>query len=212
MTTPAPIATTPADAQPPAPPSRVELPQLEGEPSASYHALTTLAAKPPAQRNNSELARQVGTSRNTVQKYSKRWRWPERLDAYDRARAAATLDRVVTQADAISEDVARLARQAQDVAAYEERTKGVANLALNLASRLGTLLHKRLQNFTDDDVAKLKPRDLALLLPLVSKLAETSMAALGEQLGAHEYTRFLTEQAEELAAREAEQLRADLEG
>jgi len=113
------------------------------EAAKAYAAFCAYRDMPAAQRSRWELARQLAKSRQLVSRWSARWRWVERAEAWD-----AELDRQ---------------KRLKQVEAIQEMAERQAGIALMYQQKI-------LERLREVDAGQLGIRDLATWLDVATKV------------------------------------------
>lgn len=157
-------------------------PTVEGEPVDIHGHFSALALTPPAKRNLSALADEIGVSRKTIGRWSKRYEWPRRLEEWDRAlveRATEARVKATTELEA---------ERIKEILQYDKATVSLHTAALRGAAQLYAKILPAIDNLKPE---KLSAGDLAKLSTAAARMADVAMTALGEHYGIQDYLAFI---------------------
>lgn len=178
-------------------PSQRRPPPFEGEPSDVFGHFSRLAMTPPAKRNLTALADEIGVARKTIGRWSKRYEWPRRLEEFDRS----TVEQAVEARHKATTELE--AERIKEILRYDAATTALHSAALRAATQLYAKILPAIENIKPE---KLSAGDVAKLTTAAARLADVAMTSLGEHYGIQDYLLFI-----EKASAARQEARRDVE-
>ncbi|MCT0216070.1 hypothetical protein KQ298_07005 [Synechococcus sp. CS-1330] len=163
----------------------MEFHRLKDEPSADFAALLIHRDTGPG-RTLSATALQVGRSESTVRRVANRWRWADRLQAFDSA--------VLTQVAATGAHTAEI-RHRQQLLAYRDDQHRRAKQLATAAEQLMQLVVESVQAHLEAGTL-LQPGQLGAALGAAARALEASGSTAAAALGVDELMEQLLGDAE----------------